>query len=46
MSTVDLKAYTTRAVELESAIYTQKELMKQYEEHLKKQHPSPPQNRL
>lgn len=39
MSVIDLKAYTTRAVELESAIYTQKELMKQYEEHLKKQHP-------
>ena len=39
MSTIDLKAYTTRAMELESAIYTQNELMKQYEEHLKKQHP-------
>lgn len=45
MSTVDLKAYTTRAVELESAIYTQTELMKQYEEHLKKQNPLCPSKR-
>ena len=39
MSAIDLKKYTTRAMELESAIYTQNELMKQYEEHLRKQHP-------
>ncbi|MBR3971195.1 MAG: hypothetical protein IKJ87_08990 [Ruminococcus sp.] len=42
MSKIDLKVYTTRAVELESAIYTQKELMKQYEEFLENQHPLPP----
>lgn len=40
---VDLKAYTTRAKELEVAIYTQRELMRQHEELLQRQRPLPPQ---
>ncbi|MBQ6805552.1 MAG: hypothetical protein IJP04_12910 [Clostridia bacterium] len=42
MSVVDLKEYTTRAVELESAIYTQKKLMKEHEEEIRKQRPVAP----
>lgn len=42
MSAIDLKAYTTRAVKLESAIYTQEKLMKKYKKYLKSQRPSGP----
>lgn len=40
---IDLKAYTTRAKELESAIYTQKRLMSSQEAVIKEQHPKAPQ---
>ena len=40
--TVDLRAYTTRVKELEAAIYTQKELMRQHEMLLKRQCPVQP----
>lgn len=42
---IDLKAYTTRAKELESAIYTQKRLMSSQEEVIKEQHPKAPQKK-
>lgn len=42
MSNVDLKQYTTRAVELESAIYTQKKLMQEHKEKIQKQRPTAP----
>ncbi len=43
MAEIDLKAYTTRAKELESAIYTQKRLMSSQETIIKEQHPKAPQ---
>lgn len=43
MADIDLKAYTTRAKELESAIYTQKRLMSEQETIIKEQHPKAPQ---
>ena len=45
MAEIDLKAYTTRAKELESAIYTQKRLMDSQETIIKKQHPKAPQKK-
>lgn len=42
MSEVDLKAYTARAVELESAIYTQRELMSQHKNLIQHQRPVAP----
>ncbi len=42
MPDIDLKAYTSRAVELESAIYTQKKLMKEHSEKIQKQRPVAP----
>lgn len=43
MAEIDLKSYTTRAKELESAIYTQKRLMSSQETILKEQSPKAPQ---
>lgn len=43
MSTVDLKAYTTRAAELEAAIYTQKKLMNEHKGKIGRARPQPPQ---
>ena len=43
MSTVDLKAYTTRAAELEAAIYTQKKLMNEHKGKIDRARPQPPQ---
>ena len=43
MSDFDLKAYTARAVELESAIYTQKKLMTDHQSLMAKQRPAAPQ---
>lgn len=40
---IDLKSYTTRAKELESAIYTQKRLMSSQETVIKGQYPKEPQ---
>lgn len=45
MAEIDLKAYTTRAKELESAIYTQKRLMSSQETIIKEQHPKAPQKK-
>ena len=45
MAEIDLKAYTTRAKELESAIYTQKQLMFSQETLIKEQHPKTPQKK-
>ena len=45
MAEIDLKAYTTRAKELESAIYTQKRLMSSQETIIKEQHPKSPQKK-
>lgn len=42
MSAIGLKEYTTRAAELESAIYTQKKLMKEHKEKIQKQRPVAP----
>lgn len=42
MSTVDLKAYTKRAAELETAIYTQKQLMKDHSAAIRNQRPKEP----
>lgn len=42
MSTIDLKTYTTRAVELESAIYTQKKLMVEHQNLIRNQRPASP----
>lgn len=46
MAEVNLKEYTSRAKELEAAIYTQKLLMQQHEEVLEAQHPVPPERRI
>lgn len=42
MAEINLKEYTSRAKELEAAIYTQKRLMQQHEELLKSQYPVAP----
>ena len=42
MATVDLKEYTQRAVELETAIYTQKKLMGEHEKIIRSQRPAAP----
>ena len=42
MAEIDLKAYTARAVELETAIYTQKKLMEEHESILQKRRPKQP----
>lgn len=42
MAEIDFKAYTTRALELESAIYTQRKLMAVHGAILKEQEPVPP----
>lgn len=42
MAEIDLKAYVGRAVELETAIYTQKKLMEEHERILQKRRPKPP----
>lgn len=42
MTEIDLKAYTTRLVELESAVYSQRKLMKLHEDIIKKQCPQAP----
>lgn len=42
MSTIDLKAYTARAVELESAIYTQRNLMNEHRNLIQQQRPIAP----
>lgn len=42
MAEIDLKAYTARAVELETAIYTQKILMKEHEQIIQTQQPVAP----
>lgn len=42
MSDIDLKAYTARAVELESAIYTQKKLMEEHQKVIRKERPAAP----
>lgn len=44
METIDLKAYTRRAKELEAAIYMQKRLMEEHEDLIKKQCPVAPIN--
>lgn len=46
MAEINLKEYTSRAKELEAAIYTQKRLMQQHREVLKAQHPVPPERRI
>lgn len=43
MSEIDLKAYTTRAMQLEAAIYTQKKLMGEHESLIQAQRPTAPQ---
>lgn len=45
MAEIDIKAYATRAMELEIAIYTQKRLMKEHEKVLNKQCPDLPARR-
>ena len=42
MSAIDLKTYTTRAVELEAAIYTQKKLMDEHQDLIRNQRPASP----
>lgn len=42
MAEIDLKAYTSRAVELETAIYTQRRLMQEHQEHMLSQRPKAP----
>lgn len=42
MTEIDLKAYTSRAVELEAAIYTQKKLMTAYDNAVKRDYPVAP----
>ena len=42
MPTIDLKAYTARAMELESAVYTQKKLMGEHQDIIKNQRPPAP----
>ena len=42
MSAIDLKVYITRAVELESAIYTQKKLMNEHQDLMRYQRPASP----
>ena len=42
MSVIDLKEYTTRAAELESAIYTQKKLMAEHKMKLREHRPTAP----
>lgn len=43
MPEIDLKAYTTRAMQLETAIYTQKKLMSEHENLIQAQRPTAPQ---
>lgn len=43
MDVIELREYTTRIKELESAIYTQKRLMKEHEAFIKSKYPKKPQ---
>ena len=45
MAEVDLKAYTTKAMELEVAIYTQKKLMDAHKDVIREQHPVEPRKK-
>ena len=42
MSVIDLKAYTARALELESAIYTQRKMMNEHQNLIQQQRPAAP----
>ena len=44
MSEVDIKSYTSRAVELESAIYTQRKLMEEHQNIIRNQRPISPRS--
>lgn len=46
MSAIDLKEYTTKAVELESAIYTQRKLMEEHREKIQEQRPAAPKEEI